>query len=133
MTTFPEMTTGKQRELNPLLAELPDRIKWARELWRWTQFDLANASGIEQASISRYERGERLVSISADTVIRLAAAMRLELRWLATGQGRVFVEGGPVLTMREGDTGPSFALPGKDTKARQLPLDPPAAALKRDR
>ena len=125
-----EMISAKQRTLNPLLAELPDRIKWARDLWRWTQFDLANASGIEQPSISRYERGERLVSISVDTVIRLAAALRLELRWLATGQGRVFIEGGPVLMMREGDTGPSSVLPKKDPEAHQLAFDPPPTPLK---
>ncbi|HEY3494788.1 MAG TPA: helix-turn-helix transcriptional regulator [Polyangiaceae bacterium] len=90
-----------ERELNPKLEELPRRIKFARGLYSWSQVDLAERSGVNQSSISRYETGERLVSVTADSLIRIAEATRVSLVWLATGEGPVFGENGPTVTMTE--------------------------------
>lgn len=88
-----ERAPQKKREIHPQLTGLPERIKFARGMYGWKQSDLAQASGVEQASISRYESGERVSGVSVDTILRLSKALRVSLVWLATGEGTVFGNG----------------------------------------
>lgn len=59
------------------------RLRHARSLKQWSQEDLANASGVGQASISKIERGDQNSSVHTP---QLAAALGVEAIWLATGK-----------------------------------------------
>lgn len=71
------------------------RLVEARKNIRWTQADLAKATGLQPAAISHFERGQRLPSLP--NVVKLADALRVSLDWL-TGRNdgvpnqRPFVE-----------------------------------------
>lgn len=56
------------------------RLVEARENLRWTQADLAKASGLQAAAISHFECGQRLPSLP--NAVRLADALRVSLDWL---------------------------------------------------
>ena len=56
------------------------RLVHAREALRWTQADLAKATGFQPAAISHFECGQRLPSLP--NAVRLADALRVSLDWL---------------------------------------------------
>lgn len=62
------------------LPQIVRRLVEARENLRWTQADLAKATGLQPAAISHFERGQRLPSLP--NAVRLADALRVSLDWL---------------------------------------------------
>lgn len=56
------------------------RLVEARENLRWTQSDLAQATGLQPAAVSHFECGHRLPSLP--NAVRLADALRVSLDWL---------------------------------------------------
>jgi len=52
----------------------------ARENLRWSQSDLAKATGLQPAAISHFETGNRRPS--AHNIIRLALALHVSADWL---------------------------------------------------
>ena len=56
------------------------RLVEARENIRWTQADLAKATGLQPAAISHFECGQRLPSLP--NAVKLADALRVSLDWL---------------------------------------------------
>ena len=66
------------------------RLRQARRLRDWTQDRLATESGVGVATIRRAE-GERFEP-RQETARRLAAALRVRVAWLATGDGSMDVE-----------------------------------------
>ena len=75
------------------------RLKQSRAQARISQRELAKQSGLSQQLISKLENG--LVESTAE-VFRLAEALRIDARWLATGKGESRSEGnvatGPAIT-----------------------------------
>jgi transcriptional regulator with XRE-family HTH domain len=61
-------------------------MREARACVRLSQTALADALGIEQTVVSRYERGAVVPHV--DTAIRIAAALQVSTDWLLTGEGR---------------------------------------------
>lgn len=88
------------------LVGLSERFKFARNFYGWTQARLASLSGVDQGTISRIEKGEGDQRIS--TIAYLAAAMRLSLDWLVTGEGPAFRDdgGGPIVATEDADETP---------------------------
>lgn len=84
------------RPVNPKLLGFPERVQTVRNFYGWTQQELADAAGVEQPSISRYEQGKRLGGLSVDTLLKLSDATKASLIWLATGEGPMFRKGAPV-------------------------------------
>jgi transcriptional regulator with XRE-family HTH domain len=85
-------------EIHPLLADLPRRVRWAREFYGWDQSRLAAETGLTQPTVSRLEDGTRLTGVRADTVLRIALALRFSVTWLMTGEGSAFdLSRGPVV------------------------------------
>lgn len=74
-------------------ATLADRLLWARKQKRMTQVELHKKSGVSQGTISDIERG-RTVEGYAGTLLRLAAALEVNLHWLQTGKGEPLGESG---------------------------------------
>jgi SOS-response transcriptional repressor LexA len=70
--------------LNGLIMTLGQRLKWAREAAGISQRALARRSGTSQQLISKLENA--LVE-STTEVFRLAAALHVDPRWLAGGEG----------------------------------------------
>ncbi|MEY4246321.1 MAG: hypothetical protein RLZZ245_3906 [Verrucomicrobiota bacterium] len=56
------------------------RLVESRESLRWTQADLAKATGLQPAAISHFECGQRLPSLP--NAVKLADALRVSLDWL---------------------------------------------------
>ncbi|MFE0511624.1 helix-turn-helix domain-containing protein [Streptomyces sp. NPDC058964] len=63
--------------VDPLVGRIAARIRTERERRRWTLAQLADASGVSQAMISRIERGES--SPTAVVLGKLSAAFRLSI------------------------------------------------------
>lgn len=63
-----------------LQPRLVGRLTLARENLRWTQADLAKATGLQPAAISHFECGQRLPSLP--NAVKLADALRVSLDWL---------------------------------------------------
>ena len=59
---------------------IADRIKDRRLAMNMSQYDLADASGIKQAQISRYERGTN--DPTGAVLIALARALQVSVDWL---------------------------------------------------
>lgn len=72
-------------EIHPDMEELGERLRMLREMKDWTQGDLAEASGVEQSSISNYEAGKR-AGVPLAHVMRLADALGTPLQFLAYGR-----------------------------------------------
>ncbi|MGC0334132.1 transcriptional regulator with XRE-family HTH domain [Streptomyces sp. SAI-170] len=73
--------------VDPLVGQIAARVRTERERRRWTLAQLADASGVSQAMISRIERGES--SPTAVVLGKLSAAFQLSvasLLALAEGQ-----------------------------------------------
>lgn len=56
-----------------------ERLRSARKAKGWTQPDLAEATGISQPEISKFERGQR--RIYADDLALMAAALEVPAGW----------------------------------------------------
>ncbi|MFE6828430.1 helix-turn-helix domain-containing protein [Streptomyces sp. NPDC057690] len=63
--------------VDPLVRQIAARVRTERERRRWTLAQLADASGVSQAMISRIERGES--SPTAVVLGKLSAAFRLSV------------------------------------------------------
>lgn len=63
------------------MALLGDRIKQRRDKLGWTQTELAQRSGVQQAMISRYERGE-VKQARSDHLEKLAEALGVSMDYL---------------------------------------------------
>ncbi|MCI3277795.1 helix-turn-helix domain-containing protein [Streptomyces cylindrosporus] len=63
--------------VDPLVRQIADRVRTERERRRWTLAQLADASGVSQAMISRIERGES--SPTAVVLGKLSAAFQLSV------------------------------------------------------
>ncbi|MDJ0346641.1 XRE family transcriptional regulator [Streptomyces sp. H10-C2] len=68
--------------VDPLVARIAARVHTERERRRWTLAQLADASGVSQAMISRIERGES--SPTAVVLGKLSAAFQLSIASLLT-------------------------------------------------
>lgn len=77
-----------------------NRIREVRMVMRMTQSDLADATGISQAGISRME-GEGL-SLTAESLMRIAQALGVSADYLLglTDDPRPVIEG-PAVTLKE--------------------------------
>ncbi|MHB0774280.1 XRE family transcriptional regulator [Halomonas sp. WWR20] len=67
--------------------EFKDRFKSARKHAKLSQVELAKRAGVDQTTISNLERGKHRGTSHA---IAIAAALGVNPRWLATGQGEMF-------------------------------------------
>jgi transcriptional regulator with XRE-family HTH domain len=78
----PEAAKTVQIEDSPAVVHerLVRRLVEARENIRWTQADLAKATGLQPAAISHFECGQRLPSLP--NAVKLADALRVSLDWL---------------------------------------------------
>jgi transcriptional regulator with XRE-family HTH domain len=73
--------------VDPLVGQIAARVRTERERRRWTLAQLADASGVSQAMISRIERGES--SPTAVVLGKLSAAFQLSVaNLLALAEGR---------------------------------------------
>ncbi len=86
------------------------RLKSEREARRWTQHDLAERSGVSQASISRIERGDQAQSVHTPA---LASALGLHAHWLASGKGPRLAE---EMAGARGETTPEDAADAAQTE-----------------
>ncbi|MGN5381911.1 helix-turn-helix domain-containing protein [Streptomyces lasalocidi] len=87
--------------VDPLVGQIAARVRTERERRRWTLAQLADASGVSQAMISRIERAES--SPTAVVLGKLSAAFRLSVASLLA-----LAEGAPEGTAHEtaaGETG----------------------------
>jgi len=64
--------------------ELKDRLKQARKHRKMSQARLSEATGLDQTTISNLETGKVL---STSKLVQIAHALRVDARWLATGEG----------------------------------------------
>jgi len=64
--------------------ELKDRLKQARKYRKMSQARLSEAAGLDQTTISNLETGKVL---STSKLVQIAHALRVDARWLATGEG----------------------------------------------
>nr|WP_186205924.1 helix-turn-helix transcriptional regulator [Burkholderia gladioli] len=65
--------------------DLPLRIKSSRAALGWTQTQLAEASGMPKAQLSRYESGRS--NPRPEAIEKIAHALNVTYEWLATGDG----------------------------------------------
>ncbi|OIJ68076.1 helix-turn-helix domain-containing protein [Streptomyces mangrovisoli] len=99
--------------VDPLVRQIAGRVRTERERRRWTLAQLADASGVSQAMISRIERGES--SPTAVVLGKLSAAFQLSVASLlalaegtgADGTGTEPSYGHPVHAGDEGAGGPA--------------------------
>ncbi len=75
-------SVGSRRD--PVRMPLSERLKKARSDAGMSQFDLAKATSIAPASISRYESGK--VRPGIDVLTTLADGLRVSVSWLMTGE-----------------------------------------------
>lgn len=77
------------------LESFPTRLRYAREKAGLTKRALADRSGVDIGQLSRWERSERGVRITVETLLRLARALGQPVGWLAADEGH------PVPVIRE--------------------------------
>jgi len=68
-----------------VMQDLGKRIIQARERRGWSQRDLVRRSGVGQNNLSALEQGKK-PSVRADTVVRLAEALRVSTDYLLIGK-----------------------------------------------
>lgn len=74
--------TGNQKE------KIIERFKYLRGKLKKSQFEMAEDTGVRQASISAYEKGIR--DISAKYLLKLEEAYNVNRDWLMNGVGDMF-------------------------------------------
>src|SRR5690242_4341937 len=88
------MTRKKAKEPDSsdshLFGELGQYLEAARTARRLSQQQLAARSGLDQAHVSRFERGERSPTIAQ--LARLAEVLQVSLQWFCNGSNRPGVE-----------------------------------------
>jgi transcriptional regulator with XRE-family HTH domain len=67
---------------------MKDRFKQVRKELKLTQVELANQLGVQQATITAYETGNR--DITDRTVKALCEKYKVNETWLRTGEGEMF-------------------------------------------
>lgn len=89
--------------IDPLVGQIAARVRTERERRRWTLAQLADASGVSQAMISRIERGES--SPTAVVLGKLSAAFQLSVAsLLALAEGTQDVADETTGVRRRADT-----------------------------
>ena len=78
---------------------LAERLKFFRESLGLTQEEFAKKLNTTQAVISNYERGARVPT--ADFLNRLTEIFHLDINWLLTGEGPMFVGGSKVADIKD--------------------------------
>ena len=71
---------------------LAERLKFARDLKKWSQAQLASASGLSQSAIGNIEAGIRQ---SRGSLPELAKALCVSYEWLANGIGEISATDSP--------------------------------------
>lgn len=110
--------------VDPLVGQIAARVRTERERRRWTLAQLADASGVSQAMISRIERGES--SPTAVVLGKLSAAFQLSVAsLLALAEGAQQEEGTQghtdgVVGVRRRDDAPEWRDPGTGYRRRQI-------------
>ncbi|MEV0898958.1 XRE family transcriptional regulator [Actinoplanes sp. NPDC049802] len=99
--------------VDPLVGQIASRIRAERENRRWTLAQLADASGVSPAMISRIERGES--SPTAVLLGRLSAAFQLSIAALLDDAGT-----GPATGVRRGTEAAEWRDPGTGYRRRQI-------------
>lgn len=64
--------------------DVGDRIRERRTALEMTQLDLAQQLETDSMSVSRWERNAAFPR--ADTLVKIADALRVDVRWLITGE-----------------------------------------------
>jgi transcriptional regulator with XRE-family HTH domain len=93
-----------------------------------TQVEVADAMGVQQGTVGRWEKGIKEPDL--ETIARLAAVLNVDPRWLAFGDSQE----SQVPRSRQGETGPSVTpdpavahptphVPRKLTKAQKMALE----------
>ncbi|MFF3935160.1 helix-turn-helix domain-containing protein [Streptomyces phaeofaciens] len=105
--------------VDPLIGRIAARIRTERERRRWTLAQLADASGVSQAMISRIERGES--SPTAVVLGKLSAAFQLSVSSLmALAEGAPSSDADdPAGVRRHADT-PEWRDPATGYRRRQI-------------
>lgn len=70
--------------------QISQRLKKLRERLNYSQEEFATPAGLQFHQISKYERGE--VIPTPDALIRLSQAYHVNLHWVLTGDGEMFVQ-----------------------------------------
>lgn len=73
---------------------LSARIRYARELARLTQKEVAIGIGVKPPAVSQWESGTNPTTPTHDNLIRLADLLGVGLEWLASGTGPMKRAGG---------------------------------------
>ncbi|MCF3128951.1 helix-turn-helix domain-containing protein [Streptomyces olivochromogenes] len=104
--------------VDPLVGQIAARVRTERERRRWTLSQLADASGVSQAMISRIERGES--SPTAVVLGKLSAAFQLSIAsLLALAEGAPDDTEGATGVRRRTDTA-EWRDPGTGYRRRQI-------------
>ncbi|MDT0467360.1 helix-turn-helix domain-containing protein [Streptomyces gibsoniae] len=104
--------------VDPLVGQIAARVRTERERRRWTLAQLADASGVSQAMISRIERGES--SPTAVVLGKLSAAFQLSVAsLLALAEGAQDAPEAVAGVRRPADT-PEWRDPGTGYRRRQI-------------
>jgi transcriptional regulator with XRE-family HTH domain len=105
--------------VDPLVGQLAARVRAERERRRWTLAQLADASGVSQAMISRIERGES--SPTAVVLGKLSAAFQLSVSsLLALAEQAPDADPGEGTGVRRRDESPEWRDPATGYRRRQI-------------
>jgi transcriptional regulator with XRE-family HTH domain len=80
------MIASKVRTLPFMSSAFGDRVKQAREAKGWSQSDLAGKVDVSRQAIFSIETGENK-SMRPENLFKVADALEVKARWLATGDG----------------------------------------------
>lgn len=105
--------------VDPLVGQIAARVRTERERRRWTLAQLAQASGVSQAMISRIERGES--SPTAVVLGKLSAAFRLSVAsLLALAEGTPDGNGAGGTDVRRASGAAEWTDPATGYRRRQI-------------
>ncbi|MFD8718933.1 helix-turn-helix domain-containing protein [Streptomyces sp. NPDC059629] len=104
--------------VDPLVARIAARVRTERERRRWTLAQLADASGVSPAMISRIERGES--SPTAVVLGKLSAAFQLSVASLLALAEGVPEETEAPVGVRRGADAAEWRDPGTGYRRRQI-------------
>lgn len=104
--------------VDPLVGQIAARIRTERERRRWTLAQLADASGVSQAMISRIERGES--SPTAVVLGKLSAAFQLSVASLLALAEGTEDDTDAVVGVRRRDDAAEWRDPATGYRRRQI-------------